>query len=127
MQLSLFSCPCVLAFTYLLTLPYCSLLKMANTPTLNYTKQTLFKQIIRSSTSVTLNYFEAMSAESRKDYTHKLNIVLKELRETRTNLKLIKEVNLCPPSIEIDVLINESEELVALLISCVKSLRRKKP
>jgi len=50
---------------------------------------TLAKQIVRSGTSPALNYGEAQSAESPKDFVHKLKIVLKELRETHVNLKII--------------------------------------
>ena len=47
----------------------------------------LSDQMIRSSSSATLNYGEAQSAESRKDFIHKMKVVLKELRETNANLK----------------------------------------
>lgn len=50
----------------------------------------LSSQIIRSSTSSALNYGEAQAAESRKDFAHKISIVLKELRETQINLKIIR-------------------------------------
>lgn len=40
---------------------------------------TLKKQISRSGTSPALNYAEAISAESKRDFRHKLSIVLKEL------------------------------------------------
>ena len=39
-------------------------------------------QLVRSGTSVSLNYGEAQSGESRKDFIHKIKIILKELRET---------------------------------------------
>ena len=39
-------------------------------------------QLLRSDTSPALNYGEAQSGESRKDFIHKISIVLKELRET---------------------------------------------
>jgi len=45
-------------------------------------------QLIRCGTSPAPNYAEACAAESRNDFTHKLGIVLKELRETRIWLKL---------------------------------------
>jgi len=45
-------------------------------------------QMIRCGTSPAPNYAEACAAESRNDFTHKLGIVLKELRETRIWLKL---------------------------------------
>lgn len=40
-------------------------------------------QMVRASTAPALNYGEAQSAESPKDFIHKLKIILKELRETR--------------------------------------------
>ena len=46
-------------------------------------------QIVRSATSSSLNYGEARSAESKKDFIHKLSVVLKELRETQNSLKLL--------------------------------------
>ena len=47
-------------------------------------------QLIRSSSSPALNYGEAQSAESRKDFIHKLKIILKELKESRVCLKIIE-------------------------------------
>ena len=46
-------------------------------------------QMVRSSTSPALNYGEAQSAESQKDFVHKMQIILKELRETKICLKII--------------------------------------
>ena len=40
------------------------------------------RQLIRSGTSPAPNYGEARSAESRRDFIHKMKIFLKELRET---------------------------------------------
>jgi four helix bundle protein len=48
-------------------------------------------QLIRCGLSPTLNYGEAQSAESVDDFIHKLKIVVKELKETRTCLKLIRK------------------------------------
>jgi len=39
-------------------------------------------QLVRSATSPAPNYGEAQSAESRKDFVHKMKVALKELRET---------------------------------------------
>jgi four helix bundle protein len=60
----------------------------------SYLSYHLTKQIIRSSTSAVLNYGEAQMAESRKDFIHKIGIVLKELKETSINLILIKNVSI---------------------------------
>ena len=46
-------------------------------------------QLVRSGTSVSLNYGEAQSAESKKDFIHKMKVILKEMRETFVCLKII--------------------------------------
>ena len=46
-------------------------------------------QLVRSGTSPALNYGEAQSGESRKDFIHKIKIVLKELRESYNCLRII--------------------------------------
>lgn len=46
-------------------------------------------QLIRSGSSPALNYGEAQSAESRKDFIHRLKIIIKELKESRICLKII--------------------------------------
>lgn len=51
----------------------------------------LSKQIIRSGTSIGANVNEAISAESKKDFVHKLSISLKEARETKYWLNLLKD------------------------------------
>ncbi len=40
-------------------------------------------QLVRSGTAAGPNYEEGCAAESRRDFCHKLGIVLKELRESR--------------------------------------------
>ena len=58
------------------------ILEITNEMENNYAANHLSKQIIRSSASASLNYGEAQSGESRKDFVNKMKIVLKELRET---------------------------------------------
>jgi len=48
-------------------------------------------QLTRSGTSPGANYEEACGAESRADFIHKLQIVLKELRESSYWLRLIRQ------------------------------------
>ena len=48
------------------------------------------RQLVRSGTSPAANYGEAQSAESRRDFGHKMKIALKELRETLIWLKIIE-------------------------------------
>ena len=42
----------------------------------------LSKQILRSGTSIGANVIEALSAESKRDFIHKLGIAQKEIKET---------------------------------------------
>ena len=76
-------------------------------------------QLIRSGTSPALNYAEAQSGESRKDFIHKLKIVLKELRETIVCLKIINRTNLIKSKEPLQKAINESNELVSIFVKSV--------
>ena len=48
----------------------------------NFIGRRIGDQLLRSGTSVGANYEEAQGAESKKDFIHKLQVVLKELRES---------------------------------------------
>ena len=82
-------------------------------------------QIIRSSTAVALNYGEAQSAESKRDFIHKSGIVLKELRETYINLSLIKDLEENPESLKaLSNLLQENNELIAIFHKTVQTARQ---
>jgi four helix bundle protein len=51
-------------------------------------------QLLRSGTSVGANYEEACGAQSRADFIHKMQIVLKEIRESMYWLKLIERTQI---------------------------------
>ena len=80
-------------------------------------------QLARSSTSTFANYGEVQSAESRRDFIHKLGICLKELRETRTWLKFIKRMALSPVE-SVDPTLQECDELLAILATSLRTARR---
>jgi len=71
-------------------------------------------QLTRSGASPALNYAEACDAESRKDFIHKIKIVLKELRETFVGLTIIKRLHLLDLD-QLSVLLKECDELIAIL------------
>jgi four helix bundle protein len=77
-------------------------------------------QIIRSGMSPALVYGEAQSAESRKDFIHKISIMLKELRETRINMKIILKKGFLKDR---DLLRNGLQEVNELISIFVKSLQ----
>ncbi len=81
-------------------------------------------QILRSGTSPGANYEEACGAESRADFVHKLGIVLKELKETRFWLRVIRHSGILSPD-RIDPLIKECEELCAIIAKSVLTARKK--
>ena len=66
-----------------------------------YLGNNLSNQLTRSSTSPALNYGEAQSAASKKDYIHKMRIGLKELRETYVGIKIIQRGNLIDSNDEV--------------------------
>jgi len=53
-------------------------------------------QLVRSGTSPAVNYEEGCAAESRADFIHKLSICLKELRESRSWIRLIIKTEMLP-------------------------------
>ena len=71
-------------------------------------------QLAKSSTSFGANYEESQAAESKKDFIHKIGIVLKEARESNFWLRVIKTVSLNDNDIDrstIQTFLNESLEL----------------
>ena len=71
-------------------------------------------QLVRSGTAPALYYGEAQSAESRADFIHKIKIILKELRESRISLLIIKKVPLSDKMFLIERAIDECQELIAI-------------
>ena len=88
--------------------------------------QNLSSQIVRSSSSSALNYGEAQGAESKKDFIHKCSIVLKELRETHINLKLIKNSQNVENVEHLDHLLDECDQLIAIFHKTVRTAKAKK-
>lgn len=78
-------------------------------------------QLIRSGSSVSLNYAEAQSGESRKDFIHKMKIVLKELRETLVCLKIIKRAVIKNTDPEIEKATGECNELISIFVKSIET------
>lgn len=83
-------------------------------------------QGIRSSTAPALLYGEVQSAESQRDFIHKTQILLKELRETKVCLKIILRKRLLPEP-QVFSSLNENEELIAIFAKSVKTAKSKLP
>ncbi len=80
------------------------------------------KQLVRSATSPAPNYAEARSAESNKDFIHKLKIALKEMNETRIWLKIIIRTGLIKADLLNDML-DECEQLCRILSASINTAR----
>ena len=71
-------------------------------------------QLVRSGTSPAPNYAEACAAESKKDFIHKLSIVLKELRESSIWIRLIVRSTLLPEQ-RLELLRDECDQLCKII------------
>jgi len=83
-------------------------------------------QLARSGTSPAPNYGEACSAESRKDFVHKMKIALKELRETHVWLRIIQRKPLIEPPEKVTPLVHECNELISIFVKSVKTTETNK-
>jgi len=81
-------------------------------------------QIVRSGTSVSLNYGEAQSGESRKDFIHKMQISLKELRETFICLKIVFKAELYRTEEKIQKALKENDELISIFVKSVETAKK---
>jgi four helix bundle protein len=80
----------------------------------SYAEIHIAKQLTRSITSCGANYEEASGAESKADFVHKLQIVLKELKETQYWLKLLCKAEL-GEKIKIESFSCECDELSRII------------
>ena len=81
-------------------------------------------QLLRSGTSPALNYGEAQSGESRKDFIHKIKIVLKELRETYVCLKIIHRTKLYKSEDKIMSTMKENNELISIFVKSAETAQK---
>ena|ERR1700712_2438937 len=79
----------------------------------------LSKQLLRSGTSIGANVEEAIAAQSRKDFIHKMSIASKEARETRYWLKLLSTSKLVV--IDYTPHLANAEHIVNILTKIVKT------
>lgn len=81
-------------------------------------------QMVRCGLAPSLLYGEVQAAESRDDFIHKMKVALKELKETRVCVKLIIKKELIKPSIRLNELRKENEELIAIISKGIDTARK---
>ena len=86
--------------------------------------RTLSRQLLRSGTSIGANVHEAQSAQSHRDFINKLEIALKEARETEYWLKILIKSELVKES-RFQLLLKESQEIKAIIAASVVKLKKK--
>ena len=84
--------------------------------------QNLNFQLSKSGTAPALNYGEAKAAESPADFIHKIKLVLKEIRETRINLRIINEKPLVIND-KVTNALKECNELMAIFLKSVETAK----
>ena len=80
-------------------------------------------QLIRCGTAPASNYGEAQSAESRKDFIHKLKICLKELRESMVWMKFIDRMKLDTTE-DFQSTMKEVNELISIFVKSIATAQK---
>ena len=97
--------------------------------TLNKTpgvNRTIGNQVLRSGTSIGANVEEAQAGQSRADFLSKMAIACKEARETHYWLRLLSASGIVEES-QLTDLLDECNQLVAILTTITKHPKRKSP
>ena len=82
-------------------------------------------QLVRSATSPAPNYEEACAAESRADFVHKLSICLKELRESRSWIRLIIKTEMLTEH-RMAELLDECNQLCNMIAQSIVTAKEKR-
>ena len=80
----------------------------------------LLIQLLKSGTSIGANVEEAVGAQSKSDFIHKLGIAYKESRETSYWLRLFRDAEIIELKLS-ESFLSESEELKKILSSILKT------
>jgi four helix bundle protein len=86
--------------------------------------QVIGRQVLRSGTSVGAQYREAIRAKSVADFINKVEGALQELEETQYWFELLSEADIFRDSGAMTSLMKESDELIAILVSSVRTAKR---
>jgi four helix bundle protein len=83
------------------------------------------RQVLRSGTSIGANIEEAYASTTKRDFTYKMSVALKEARETHYWLRLICEAGLVAHT-RVDALLQEALEMKLILGRTVLTSKRTK-
>jgi len=77
-------------------------------------------QLLRCATAPAAHYAEARAAESRRDFIHKMQLCLKELRESDVWLRYLSALR----SLDCTALRAECNELISIFVTSLKTARK---
>jgi four helix bundle protein len=83
----------------------------------------LYKQLIRSATSIGANIIEAQAASSKKDFKNFLSYALKSANETNYWLALLRDTDKIEAS-RINPIIQEAKEISNILGASIVTLKK---
>ena len=83
-------------------------------------------QLFKSSSSVAANYRAVCRGKSDSDFLNKLKVVDEEADESLFWLEFIKELEIDCDKIELEKLIKEADELVAIFSAAIRTIKNKK-
>ena len=84
----------------------------------------IYRQVLRSGTSISANVHESEFAQSSLDFASKLSIALKEANETINWLNLLKDTGYLSET-QFDSMARDCSEIIALLVSSIKTIKNK--
>ena len=87
--------------------------------------QVIGRQLVKSGTSVGANYRAACRARSRAEFTAKLGIVEEEADESAFWMEIIIESGMLKEDQLLRPLLNEANELVAIMVASRKTIKRR--
>ena len=85
--------------------------------------QAIYKQVLRSGTSISANVHESEFAQSPSDFVSKLHIALKEANETMNWLNLLHDTGYLNDK-GFESMIDDCDEVIALLVSSIKTIKK---
>lgn len=89
----------------------------------DFTGQYYGNQLLRSAGSAALNFGETQGTCSDKDYIHRATISLRELKESRVNLKILNKIDYGDEEIR-KSLLDEDEQLIKIMATIIKNKKR---
>ena len=100
-----------------------NIIELVKKVNINYINKNIVEQLLRSSTSIGANYFEANGSSSKRDFINKIAISKKEAIETQYWLRLLNKTdnNLTK---EIARLWDEAKQIGMILSKIISNVRK---